>query len=137
MTLDLDETIAALSSPPGAAARGVLRLSGPDVLKVLLSLLQFPEQNPQSIKTASRLACHVSLDEELLVPASLYYWPTSRSYTGQPAAEIQLPGSPHCWRLPWDGSIRQERVQLVRESSPCDHFWRVDLIWCRQKQYWE
>ncbi len=39
MTLALDDTVAALASAPGAAARGIVRISGPDVRDVLDRLI--------------------------------------------------------------------------------------------------
>ena len=36
----LDETIAAVASPPGGAARGIVRLSGPDVVECVRRVVE-------------------------------------------------------------------------------------------------
>ncbi|QDU81398.1 tRNA modification GTPase MnmE [Polystyrenella longa] len=94
MNLDLDETIAALSSPPGPGGRGVLRLSGPEVKRVLVETLELDQARLDQLTSATRLTSSLNLNTGLPLPCSVYYWPTVRSYTGQPAAELQLPGSP-------------------------------------------
>lgn len=97
MDFELDDTIAALSSPPGPGARGIIRVSGPHVLKILSgSFVPEEAQSLAEIKRAERLSGKIELDPHsgVTVPCSVYYWPTSRSYTGQPSAEFQFPGSP-------------------------------------------
>jgi len=47
-----------------------------------------PNRRPQ------RIECAIDLGDPIgLVPLSLLYWPTARSYTGQPSAELHLIGS--------------------------------------------
>jgi tRNA modification GTPase len=90
----LEDTIAAIASAPGGAARGIVRLSGPSVADCLrnvfrpVSELDRCGQKPQLLPgwitlqgPLGDIACHV------------LYWPTMRSYTRQPSAEIHLPGS--------------------------------------------
>ena len=36
-SLDIDDTIAAIASPPGASERGIVRISGPDTTKCVAS----------------------------------------------------------------------------------------------------
>ncbi|MBD3672280.1 MAG: 50S ribosome-binding GTPase [Planctomycetaceae bacterium] len=95
MTLfDLDETIAAPASPPGASLRGMLRISGPDVRRQLLSVFQ--PDDLDHWKSATRPMLHqgrISLADDLSCPVTVGLWPTSRSYTGQPMAEIYTLGS--------------------------------------------
>jgi tRNA modification GTPase len=96
MSFDLDDTIAAIASPPGAAPRGIVRVSGPRALACLARIVQIPGGGSlDAIKAAARLPATISLSEALGdVPLILYVWPTSRSYTRQPSAELHLPGSP-------------------------------------------
>lgn len=92
--LDPEQTICAVASAPGPAVRGVIRISGPDTACVLERLLA--NCFPQSLGSKRSRALKVSLDlgEPLgSVPAQVLYWPTSRSYTGQPSAELHLIGA--------------------------------------------
>lgn len=95
MSYPLDDTIVAISSPPGGAARGILRLSGPDVLACLDQVFR----PSGKLEKLSRPAATVAIDGTLRVsainspiPCDLYLWPDRRSYTGQPAAEIHTLG---------------------------------------------
>lgn len=96
MQFDLDDTIAALASPPGPAARGILRVSGSETRRVLDELFEPDEPRRwQSARRAARHPGHVRLDEAgPPVPAAVHLWPTRRSYTGQPMAEVHTIGSP-------------------------------------------
>lgn len=89
--LSLDDTICAIASAPGGAARGIVRLSGPDVVAILSRCCDpFAEAN-----VASMIAGHIDLGRPLgRVPVDLYLWPNNRSYTRQPTAELHLFGSP-------------------------------------------
>lgn len=94
MNLELDDTIAALASAPGSAARGIVRISGPDVHTVLQQVL-----NAKIPETSSRLPQRFSSEVELngshaALPVDVLFWPTKRSYTGQPLGEIHTIGSP-------------------------------------------
>jgi tRNA modification GTPase len=92
----LDDTIAAVASPPGGAARGIVRLSGPGLRTCLedcfrpaphvsLPVLARPTAVPGFCWAAGIAAP---------LPCELYLWPGRRSYTGQPVAEIHTLGSP-------------------------------------------
>lgn len=90
-----DDTIAAIASAPGGAARGIVRLSGPDTLAVLERCGTFETSLP-ALVSASAVAGQLRLrgDHSAVLDATVYYWPTTRSYTGQIAAEIHTVGSP-------------------------------------------
>jgi tRNA modification GTPase len=90
VALHLGETIAALGSAPGGAARGLVRLGGPDLGSVLSRLVEPPLEWP-SKPVVTRVLLRV---RGSLVPAELSLWPTTRSYIGQPLAELHLHGSP-------------------------------------------
>lgn len=106
-----DDTIAALASPPGAAARGIVRLSGRDV-PVILENLFIPQREPGRAGPESphdeRADTARLFDENVArvyagqvrmaglycpLPVDLHYWPR-RSYTGEPLAEFHTVGSP-------------------------------------------
>jgi len=91
-----EETIAAIASAAGAAARGIIRLSGPEVLELLRSFLSAVKPPPEIDPVSARM---IEVDyplrhSEALLPMRILIWPTSRSYTGQPSAEIHTVGSP-------------------------------------------
>ena len=44
--MDLDDTIAAIASAPGGAARGIVRLSGPRAIECVTSLVDFAADAP-------------------------------------------------------------------------------------------
>jgi len=95
VTDSLHQTIVAIASPPGGAARGIVRISGPETVAVLEQL--FLPDDPQSWPgTSTRIhSGRLRLPElHSLLPCLVYLWPTGRSYTGQPGAEIHTFGSP-------------------------------------------
>lgn len=96
MPLDLDDTIVALASPPGPALRGIVRVSGAGTSEVIAKLFRPDEDsaNWRMAKVPRRFTGHLQLPSIMVpVPAALMYWPTRRSYTGQPMAEFHLSGS--------------------------------------------
>lgn len=96
MPYPLDDTIAAIASPPGGAARGILRLSGPDVVGCVSQVFQ-PDGpcNFSTIRRATAIPGSLRLDAPIAaLPGDVYLWPNRRSYTGQPMAEIHTIGSP-------------------------------------------
>ncbi len=94
----LDDTIVAVGSPPGGAARGIVRLSGPDAADLVRRFLR-PEDADDATTdgpTDGPTAVDGELDLPLLaspLPCSVYFWPAGRSYTGQPVAELHTLGS--------------------------------------------
>ena len=106
MNLILDDTIAALASAPGVGGRGIVRVSGGDVRRVLEQ--HFTPRDGERWTKATRaerhvgewrLAVNVPWDDApfqngLRLPVEVGLWPTKRSYTGQPLAELHLIGSP-------------------------------------------
>lgn len=97
MPYPLDDTIAAVASPPGGAARGILRLSGPGVQQWIARVFQ-PEKRDalDAVHVPTAILGYLSLGDESAcarLPCDLYLWPTDRSYTGQPVAELHTLGS--------------------------------------------
>jgi tRNA modification GTPase len=91
MTFDLDDTIAAIATAAGGGLRGIVRVSGPRSMEIAAHL--FGGDMSTALPTCRRGT--ICLPRELgSVPVTLYLWPTTRSYTGQPSAELHLPGSP-------------------------------------------
>ncbi|MDB5385089.1 MAG: mnmE 1 [Planctomycetaceae bacterium] len=102
----LDDTIAALASAPGAAGRGIIRCSGPQVLSVLGD--RFQPDNVESWASRSTAQRHPGIwtlgigdrrdnspsSVPLRIRMDVYLWPNRRSYTGQPQAELHTLSSP-------------------------------------------
>ena len=96
MTLDLDDVIAAVATPAGPAERSVIRLSGGEVIEVLRRRFTCVAGDVDwSSRRARRIVGHYPIEAwRVPVPVDLWLWPTGRSYTGQPSAELHLVGSP-------------------------------------------
>ncbi len=86
------DTIAALSTAPGTGAIAVVRLSGPDTLRIMHavapSMLLTPEAR-EAVFVRLRDA-EGAVDEGLLT-----FFPGPHSYTGEDVAEISVHGSPY------------------------------------------
>ena len=93
--LDLDDTIAAIASAAGGAARGIVRVSGPAAMSCAGRVFRPSEPcDFGSLRAAAVARGEVLLERLGAVPALAYVWPTARSYTRQPASELHLIGSP-------------------------------------------
>ena len=92
----LDDTIAAIASPPGGAARAIVRASGPDVARCVERIFRADEPVELSAIARARVirGSLVWAEGAAPLPCDLYFWPGPRSYTGQPMAEIHTFGSP-------------------------------------------
>ena len=94
MSFDLDDTIAAIASASGGAARGIVRISGNQALACVLpsfltndsSSLVSDMKDPQVVSGSFRISGEQS------VPVDALIWPDSRSYTRQPTVEIHTLG---------------------------------------------
>jgi len=96
MDLSLDDTIAALASPPGAARRGIVRISGPEIRRILTEWFRPDDQARwQAACAAARHPGQITVaGARTPIRVDMYDWPNRRSYTGQPLVELHLPGSP-------------------------------------------
>ena len=94
--LPTEETIAAIASAPGASPRGILRISGIHTLTLLHDVLRSCPDRPElDHRIPRRYVCHLPLETRgSQLPLAVYVWPLSRSYTGEPAAEIHTLGAP-------------------------------------------
>jgi tRNA modification GTPase len=98
--LTTDDTIAAIASASGSAARGVIRMSGPDVAPILTRAF-LPDDTTidlGSLTKPTRLAGAIDLtsanSSNSQLPGTMLFWPTDRSYTRQSSAEFHTFGSP-------------------------------------------
>lgn len=90
MQFDTETTICAIATGEAPALRGAIRITGPDTLAMLKSLGSLPENIP----FAQRFEMDIDLGELGGLPVSVFCWPDSRSYTGQPSAELHTLGAP-------------------------------------------
>ena len=94
---DPHDTIAAIASPAGGAARGVIRISGPQSLDCIapfgVPTRRLRRHSPRS--SGHPPGGHFAADGfAATIPCSLFIWPNARSYTRQPSVEIHTVGSP-------------------------------------------
>src|ERR1051326_6394208 len=89
------DTIVAVATPPGRGARAMVRTSGPGTCEVVRTMLRagaFKGPGGGPVCFVAPLALPARLGAlELPVLVSLYRG--NRSYTGEDAAEIQLPAN--------------------------------------------
>jgi tRNA modification GTPase len=93
------DTIVAISSAVGSAARMIVRASGPDARIVASRVSRVPVP---SASTASRVSLRFA---GITVPAWLYVFHAPRSYTGEDLVEFHIPGNPLLARLLLDALI--------------------------------
>jgi tRNA modification GTPase len=90
--MDPNDTIAAVATPPGPAARGIVRLSGPRAWAIGLDGFR-PGSEWAPPRYAEMRSGHLSIDGvRPLVPAMVALWPAPKTYTGQDITEIHLVG---------------------------------------------
>ncbi|GIW99361.1 MAG: tRNA modification GTPase MnmE [Pirellulaceae bacterium] len=110
--MDVDDTIVAISSADAPAVRGIVRLSGPRT-NAVLSQFFFPigtdreppangscpatklPTNGRAVRLPGTCRLHVegSPLDSYSIDAHCLWWPSTRSYTGQPSAELHVVGS--------------------------------------------
>jgi tRNA modification GTPase len=93
------DTIVAISSATGAAARMIVRISGAQAFALAASVTS--DELVAGVATRMRLRF-----VELTVPATLYAFRAPRSYTGDDLIEFHLPGNPLLSRLLLEHLIR-------------------------------
>lgn len=123
---DPADLIVAVASAPGGGARGIVRLSGPGLREALAGLLgaTFIEDWPR--RAAVRVGEFVDIPGTRVPKARLpkarvpgarvevSIWPDARSYTGQPLAELHVPGAPALLERLVEAACRQGARPAVR-----------------------
>jgi len=85
-----DDTIAAISSCAGPAARMIVRMSGPDAPAIAAALAP----GADIVRFDRSCACRATIAfAGLEVPAWLYFFAAPHSYTGQHVVEFHIPGN--------------------------------------------
>jgi tRNA modification GTPase len=89
--LRLDDTIVAISTPPGRGGLGVVRLSGPDARRIATGMLRpCPEWRPWHARTAELLDRGGHAIDRVVT----LFFEKPRSYTGEDVVEISCHGAP-------------------------------------------
>ena len=124
----LEDLIVAPGSAPGAAARAVVRLAGPNAMALTLRLFSGAEQ-PRPGHWAEGVLNLPGFDSP--IPALAAVWATGKSYTGQEMAEWHIPGSPalvdvaidavvaHGGRLAEPGEFSHSSIGTVYSVHSC------------------
>lgn len=86
-----NDTICALATPPGQAAIAVVRVSGPDALKIINRLFRGPQPSRQPSHTV-RLGWIVDSNGRPVDQVLLTVFRAPRSYTGEDLAELSCHG---------------------------------------------
>ena len=108
MILDPHETIAAIATPPGPALRGIVRVSGPQTVECLSQCFRADDGSLDWNSQQAPTVVPGTITGQQSVPCQLYLWPSDKSYTRQPTAEIHTFGS-----LP----ILEEILEIVCQSG--------------------
>ena len=88
-----DDTIVALSTPPGRGGLGVVRLSGPEALSIAGLLVSPFSEKPRAPRRAT-VGCLVDEQGETVDQVVLTYFRKPASYSGEDVVEISCHGAP-------------------------------------------
>ena len=122
-SFDVQDSIAAIASPPGPAVRGVIRMSGPEIRSALQACF-YGALPDESAKRASVTSGWIDVEEPLgRVSGDLFYWPGTASYTRQRSAEFHCSGS-----LPVLAEVMRTLGQFgIRQAAPGEFTMRAFL----------
>ena len=97
-TYETEDTIVAIASASGSGLRGTVRLSGPEALTITDQVFHSTDGASGGVVESSHaMRCEGEVVVQLWstrLPASCLIWPGVRSFTRQPATEIQTWASP-------------------------------------------
>ena len=94
MTYHPDDTICAIATAAGGAARGMVRVSGPRAVDVVNSCFAASDgQRLSELRSVESVAGSLRIElsaegQPQTVPCKLFVWPTNHSYTRQPVVEL-------------------------------------------------
>jgi tRNA modification GTPase len=91
--MNTSDVVIAVASPPGRSARGIVRLSGASLDRLVGKLLFDCAGMPLAVSRACRPA-RFRLTDSLTLPVLALIAPAPRSYTGEDVVELQQPGHP-------------------------------------------
>ncbi len=102
--MKLQDTIVAVSTPPGRGAIGIVRLSGPDSVPIARALITLKNELQPRVSTLGEL-----LDDEghTVDEVVVTYFAGPRSYTAEDVIEISCHGAPVILRHCLDRAVRE------------------------------
>lgn len=91
----LDDTIVAVSSPAGTGVRGIIRMSGPEALRLAAGVFTCDDgRSVTDVPGHRRVSGRLWLEPSASVPAEAYVFRAPASYTRQDVIELHTIGSP-------------------------------------------
>ena len=99
-----DDTIAAIATPPGVGAIGVLRLSGDQSFEIIQKL--FPSKNLKEQAANTLHVGYLKEGENVIDEVVISLFKKPASYTGEDVIEISCHGSPYVQQQVLDALIR-------------------------------
>jgi tRNA modification GTPase len=122
MLEQIDDTIVAISSPPGRSAVGIVRLTGRDAIAIVGRLADTTE--PLARRPAStHVEGAIRIAPDLPVPARFYVFRAPRSYTREDLVEIHTVAAPVVLEM-----IRRETIALGAKPAAAGAFTARALI---------
>lgn len=103
-----DDTIVALSTPRGSGAISIVRLSGPDALRVI-------QRHVSGVTLTPRRACHTSFydGDQLIDDTITTYYQAPHSYTGEDMVEVACHGSVYIQQKVVETLLHDPEVRLA------------------------
>lgn len=131
------DTIAAVATPAGPGAIGILRLSGPEAVSAASAAFRAADSRPLEAHPPRRLIYGDLLDREGAVIDKVLatYTRGPASYTGEDTAELHCHGAPMVLSLGLESLFSHGARQAGRGSSPAVPFLTAVWIWCRRRRW--
>ncbi len=97
MSYNLDDTICAISSAAGGAARGIIRITGPQAISISAHVFSGDrggQLRNLAVPSVISGTLQIGKNLDLNAPCVVCVWPTARSYTRELVVELHTIGSP-------------------------------------------
>jgi tRNA modification GTPase len=124
-TVEQNDTIAAIATPPGVGGIGIVRVSGADAFAIVLPLLQRPS-GKRDLPPSHQLTYASIIDpltQETIDEALVAFMYAPHTYTREPVVEIQSHGGP----LPLQRILRAVLSQGARMANAGEFTMRAFL----------
>ncbi len=122
MIFNLSDTIAAISSAPGNARRGIVRLSGTLATEVVATCWRESDNKATAINFTELPAWNLIngrfiISEQISVPAEVAIFRPPASYTSENMVELHLPGSQKLLNMVLEKLVSFESVRLAEPGE--------------------